>query len=179
MTRDELSGRVAAGERFEFIFFWRHTPVVPEIDERCLSQWSPHGFVVDGTKYATAEHFMMAEKARIFGDEETRREILRATTPKTVKELGRKVRHLDDAIWRRERFDVVLRGSKAKFSSDAKLKEYLLSTATRVLVEASPLDRVWGIGVAEDHADAEHPAKWRGLNLLGFALMEVRAVLAS
>jgi ribA/ribD-fused uncharacterized protein len=179
MTREELAERTAADERFEFVFFWRHTPVGPEIDRRCLSQWSPHGFVVGDTTYATAEHFMMAEKARIFGDEEVRQQILRATTPKTVKALGRKVRNFDEATWREQRFDVVLRGSKAKFSSDAKLREYLLSTASAVLVEASPLDRVWGIGVAEDHADATHPSKWRGLNLLGFALMEARAQLAS
>lgn len=77
-------------------------------------------------------------------------------------------------MWARERFGIVVEGSVHKFSSDQALLGYLLGTAGRVLVEASPLDRVWGIGLAADDPRAHDPARWRGDNLLGFALMEAR-----
>jgi ribA/ribD-fused uncharacterized protein len=173
MTRDDLIAHVAGGAAVDYVFFWKHTPVVAEVDARCLSQWAPYGFVVDGVTYPTAEHFMMAEKARLFGDEDTRAQILKATDPKKVKALGREVKGFDGAAWEKARFDVVVRGSRAKFS-DERLRAYLLSTKPRVLVEASPLDAIWGIGLAEDHVDARTPSKWPGLNLLGFALMQVR-----
>lgn len=171
----ELIDSVARGARPDLLFFWGHTPPKNgSIGRHVLSQWFPARFVVDGVAYPTAEHFMMAEKARLFGDDETRREILDAAGPAKAKELGRKVRGYDDDKWLANRFEIVVAASVAKFSQNPALREFLLGTGDRVLVEASPKDRIWGIGLAESDAAASEPAAWPGLNLLGFALMEAR-----
>ncbi len=175
---DLLRRAVAAGEAPAYLFFWGHTPArAGVVDKACLSQWYPAPFTVDDVTYPTAEHYMMAEKARLSGDEETRSQILASTDPREAKALGRKVRGFDAAVWERERFGVVVRGNEAKFSADPALRAFLLDTAPRVLVEASPVDPIWGIGLAADDPAAQDPARWRGLNLLGFALMEARGRL--
>lgn len=94
--------------------------------------------------------------------------------PAEAKKAGRLVRGFDEAVWRRERFGIVVDGSVHKFASDPALRAFLLGTGGRVLVEASPVDRVWGIGLAADDARATDPERWRGPNLLGFALMAAR-----
>ena len=88
--------------------------------------------------------------------------------------MGREVRGFDDARWCEARFEIVVQGNLAKFSQHPALGDYLLSTRDQVLVEASPVDRIWGIGLAADDTKASRPEQWRGLNLLGYALMEVR-----
>jgi ribA/ribD-fused uncharacterized protein len=125
--------------------------------------------------YPTAEHFMMAEKARLFSDEEARAKILAAKSPAAAKKLGRTVRGFHEQRWDRARFDIVVAGSRAKFSQNPELGAFLAGSRDRVLVEASPVDRIWGIGLAAANPDASRPDKWRGLNLLGFALMQARA----
>lgn len=117
---------------------------------------------------------MMAEKAALFDDQENRAQVLRAPTPNAAKALGRKVRGFNDKVWLQHRYDIVVRANQAKFSQNQQLNEYLLQTGSRVIVEASPVDNVWGIGLAQDSADANNPNLWKGLNLLGFALMQVR-----
>ena len=117
---------------------------------------------------------MMAEKARIFGDEETRQRIMKEEEPGIIKDLGREVKGFDPEIWDQHKFDVVVKGNLAKFGQDEKLKKFLLNTGSAILVEASPYDRVWGIGMREDNKDAKDAEKWYGINLLGFALMVVR-----
>ena len=117
---------------------------------------------------------MMAEKARLFNDEEVRAMILAEYNQMTIKKLGRQVRGYDDDIWKHERFNVVVKGNLAKFSQNVKLQDYLLSTGDKILVEASPKDDVWGIGLEESNPDVINPRRWPGTNLLGFALMEVR-----
>ena len=170
----------ASGYKMKFLFFWGHQPQRDGgIGPGCLSQWWPSPFEVDGRRYATAEHFMMWSKAMLFGDEACAAEILAATHPSEAKSLGRKVKPFDDATWERERFGLVVAGSIAKFSQHADLKAFLLGTRDRVLVEASPRDRVWGIGLGASNPDAADPARWRGLNLLGFALMRARHHLST
>jgi ribA/ribD-fused uncharacterized protein len=121
---------------------------------------------------------MMAGKARLFGDPAAAERILAARTPAEAKNLGREVQGFDEKVWEAARFEIVVAGSTAKFGQDPALRAYLVGTGSRVLVEASPLDRVWGIGLAADDPRAADPAGWRGLNLLGFALMEARAALS-
>ncbi|MGW0120902.1 NADAR family protein [Streptomyces sp. NPDC003327] len=174
-TIDTLTEQVRRGDRVKWLHFWGHRPHPDgRLTQSCLSQWWPSPFTVDGVRYATAEHWMMAGKARLFGDAEAERAALDARTPAEAKKAGRLVRGFDDAVWERERFGVVVEGSVHKFASDESLRAYLLGTGTRVLVEASPLDRIWGIGLAADDRRAHDPSAWRGLNLLGFALMEAR-----
>ena len=166
------------GTGLDFVFFWGHQP--PRgggVGPSCLSQWWPSPFSVDGVAYATAEHFMMAAKARLFADAEVEAQVLAAPTPKAAKALGRQVAGFRSATWERERAGVVVRGNLAKFGQHTELRRYLLGTGDAVLVEASPVDRIWGIGMAEDDPRARRPREWEGLNLLGFALMEVRARL--
>lgn len=172
---EALVGAVRAGEKVKYLRFWGHTPRRDgTLGASCLSQWWPSPFTVDGVEYATAEHWMMAAKARLFGDADAERAVLAARTPAEAKKAGRLVRDFDDAIWVRERFGIVVAGSTHKFASDPALRDFLVATGQRVLVEASPLDRIWGIGLAADDPRAEDPEKWRGPNLLGFALMEAR-----
>ncbi len=144
----------------------------------CFSQWWENfPFEVDCVAYKTAEHYMMAEKARLFGDAEMRERIIESGHPGEAKKLGRKVRGFEETKWEAERSRIVVRGNFAKFQQNPLLAEFLLKTGQRILVEASPRDRVWGIGLTAHDARAENPEAWKGLNLLGFALMEVRQTL--
>ncbi|MGW4216070.1 NADAR family protein [Streptomyces bacillaris] len=172
---DELLADVAQGKRVKYLPFWGHRPRPDgRLGAGCLSQWWPSPFTVDGVAYASAEHWMMAGKARLFGDAEAERAAVSATSPAAAKKAGRLVRGFDEDVWIRERFALVVEGSLHKFGQDPELAGYLLGTGDRVLVEASPLDRVWGIGLAADDERVERPREWEGLNLLGFALMEAR-----
>ncbi|MEU3605844.1 NADAR family protein [Streptomyces sp. NPDC035033] len=175
MTVEALTQQVSRGEKVKWLHFWGHRPAPDgRLSASCLSQWWPSPFVVDGVRYATAEHWMMAGKARLFGDAEAEEAALAAPTPAQAKNAGRLVRGFDETVWARERSGIVVAGSVHKFASDEGLRSYLLGTGRRVLVEASPVDRVWGIGLAAGDPGAHDPARWRGLNLLGFALMEAR-----
>ncbi|MFH8570710.1 NADAR family protein [Streptomyces sp. NPDC017993] len=177
-TVEELRRATAGRKRVKYLHFWGHRPQRDgSLGAGCLSQWWPAPFTVDGVRYATAEHWMMAGKARLFGDAEAERRAIAARHPKQAKDVGRTVRGFDEEVWRQHRFELVVEGSVHKFGQDAGLREFLLGTNSRVLVEASPVDRVWGIGLAVDDERAEDPARWRGLNLLGFALMEARGRL--
>ncbi|WP_345588760.1 NADAR family protein [Streptomyces marokkonensis] len=207
-SREALIGRVRAGARVKYLLFWGHRPLPDgRIGPSCLSQWWPSRFTVAGVEYATAEHWMMAGKARLFEDAEAERRVLAADHPAAAKKAGRLVRGFDEAVWERERFRIVVEGSVHKFASNPALRAFLLGTGRgerdeetpaedgrppagggrlpagggrlpagggRVLVEASPVDRVWGIGLAPDDEAATDPERWRGANLLGFALMAAR-----
>jgi len=170
-----LLARLDQAERVKYLLFWGHRPS-PDgmVGKSCFSQWWPAAFTVAGDTYATAEHWMMAEKARLFGDGDVRAEILAADSPAAAKKLGREVRNFDAATWDARKYALVCAGNAHKFGQHPDLAAFLLTTGERVLAEASPVDAIWGIGLAADHPDAENPAAWRGENLLGFALMEVR-----
>ncbi|KPI29444.1 Conserved hypothetical protein CHP02464 [Actinobacteria bacterium OV320] len=173
--QEALVRQVRAGARIKYLHFWGHRPRPDgRLGSSCLSQWWPSPFVVDGVTYATAEHWMMAGKARLFEDAEAERRALAAASPAQAKKEGRLVRGFDETTWQRERFRIVVEGSVHKFASQPGLRAFLLSTGEQVLVEASPMDRVWGIGLAADDEAAMDPQRWRGPNLLGFALMEAR-----
>ncbi|WP_229217079.1 NADAR family protein [Dyadobacter luteus] len=120
---------------------------------------------------------MMAQKAMLFGDLDTYDRILNARTPAEAKDLGRKVKNFDEDVWNKERINIVIQGNLQKFGQNKNLKDFLLNTKDRVLVEASPVDTIWGIGLAADDVKTENPSKWDGLNLLGFALMTARDIL--
>ena len=174
-TIESLQQAYKNDETLKFLFFWGHTPNKDgSIGKSCLSQWWEAAFTVDGISYPTAEHWMMAEKARLFKDEEQLNNILKAKHPKQAKAFGRKVKNFNPEAWDAHKYEAVRLGNFYKFSQNLELKEYLLQTQQRILVEASPVDPVWGIGMAQDHPNAHNPNEWKGPNLLGFALMEVR-----
>lgn len=173
----EVAQVITAGRPVKFLFFWGHQPGQAAVGKWVLSQWWSSPFEVEGSTFATAEHYMMWRKAVLFDDERTAARVLAAGHPKQAKDIGRQVRDFDETVWEAHRFDIVVAGNTHKFGRHPVLREFLLSTGDRVLVEASPLDRVWGIGLAADDPRAEDPARWRGLNLLGFALGDVRDVL--
>ena len=170
--------RLSADTDTRYVLFWDHEPLPGgEPGPPCLSQWWPAAFEVDDVTFASAEHHMMWGKARVFGDEASAEQVLAARTPRAAKAIGRGVAGFDSATWREHRWDVVVEASVGKFGSDADLRRYLDGTGDAVLVEASPDDRIWGTGLAAEHPDARVPARWPGLNLLGFALMEARSRL--
>ncbi|MFI7426367.1 NADAR family protein [Micromonospora sp. NPDC049836] len=174
----ELLAAVESGQRPRYLYFWGHRPQRDgSVGAGCLSQWWPAPFTVDGRTYATAEHWMMWHKATLFGDDAIAGRVLAADHPERAKALGRQVRGFDGATWTARRYGIVVAGSVAKFGQHEELRRYLLGTGDRVLVEASPLDRIWGIGLAADDPRTADPASWRGDNLLGFALMAARATL--
>lgn len=174
---DILSSKINSGEVFQFYHFYGHKQD-STFGPWMLSQWAKIPFFVNSIRYPTAEHFMMSEKAKLFKDDDVREKILSASTPKEAKEFGRMVRGFNESAWRRHRYDIVVRGNIAKFAQNDEAKKFLLATKPAVLVEANPYDKIWGIGISKDHAYAMNPSGWPGLNLLGFALMEVRKALA-
>lgn len=174
-SRAELSHFLLGGGSAEYLFFWGHTPKKDgTITKTCFSQWFESSFQHGGLTYPTAEHFMMAEKARLFGDSLALEKILTASTPAKAKAAGREVSGFDDGKWAEHRWDIVLAANYAKFSQRPELGTFLLNTGDNVLVEASPVDAIWGIGLAAEDPNAEIVDEWKGLNLLGFALMEIR-----
>lgn len=140
----------------------------------CLSQWYSCSFKMDDHEFANAEQAMMYQKAKLFKDHHQMQQILRTVDPKAVKALGRGVIGFKQSVWEVHRFDIVQRVTRAKFSQNEALKEYLLSTNGASLVEASPFDQIWGAGLKADDPRINDPNQWRGLNLLGFVLMNVR-----
>ena len=174
-TRQWLQQEFAAGRTRDLCLFWGHQPAEDgHLTKSCLSQWWMEDFYTTADSYLYAEQYMMAGKAQLFGDEEKRKEILACSDPKQIKALGRKVRGFDQKVWDKFKYAIVLAGNWYKFSQNRYLQEFLLSTGDSVLVEASPYDSVWGIRLPANSPEAQDPKKWRGQNLLGFALMEVR-----
>ena len=152
-----------------FVFFWKPPAV--------FGQWTMSDFESDGIHYNCAEQYMMAEKARLFEDHGALSKILASESPRTQKALGQKVRGFTEKAWRKNREQIVTKGNLAKFSQNSEMREELLETGDKTLVEASPLDRIWGIGLRADDPRVLDPHLWQGLNLLGKALMSVRDAL--
>ena len=157
----------------DFIFFWKiHKG--KEVNKSCLSQWYPSEFIIKGRRYNCAEQYMMAQKALLFEDEESYKKIIASSEPKEIKALGREVKGFDSVKWDEEKNRIVREGNFAKFTQKQELRDYLVSTEGKILVEASPYDNVWGIEMHESNSDILNPAKWKGQNLLGFILMDIR-----
>ncbi|KAJ7669037.1 DUF1768-domain-containing protein [Mycena rosella] len=168
----------------DYTFFWSTNHV-----NGWASQWYPAPFKatvkLDGVDqevdFPSNEHWMMLQKALLFSDEEVAHEVLAiAGTSKQdcarVKALGRRVRGFDEGVWAAHRERIVVAGTVHKFRQNADLRAKLFATGETVLVEASPFDRIWGIGCSEKDAISRSGDKW-GLNLLGKALVEARRVL--
>ena len=149
------------------IFFWGSV----------FSNWYPVTFEYDHHSFANSEQAMMYEKAKLMGDTYSLNKILRTKNPKIVKQLGREVKPWDESLWVRNRERIMVEICYAKFSSDPFLKKTILDTGSKILVEASPYDTIWGIGMGSWEKGIDNPSNWKGLNLLGKSLMTVRGML--
>ncbi len=160
--------------RKPMVFFWKDTE-----ENGCFSNWYRRPFVIDGIQYPHVEQYMMSQKARLFHDEVRYTAILRATDPNDCKKLGKQVTPFDPKIWDGAKYEIVKAGNRAKFEQNPDLKAKLLATGTAILAEASPRDKIWGIGKTARTAAEVDPSEWPGKNLLGKILMELREEFAA
>ena len=151
----------------KFTFFWSGP----------FSQWHKAPFEIDHMIFNCAEQWMMWQKACLFGDRETAKQILMVKNPREQKNLGRMVKDFNPDVWAAACKEIVKRGNLAKYSQNPMLLDLLSKTKGTTLVEASPYDRIWGIGLAEDDPKAQKRETWKGKNLLGEILTEVRKEL--
>ncbi len=159
----------------EKVFFWGHTEHDSKVTKACLSNFYPCKFEFNGKMFHFSEQCFMYQKALLFNDFEVASQILNETDVRKIKALGRKVKDFDNELWDKHKEDFMYNACYAKFSQNDKLKEFLLNTGNCEIVEASPVDNIWGIGFSSDKA-MENIGKW-GQNLLGKTLMKVREVL--
>lgn len=151
----------------QHVFFWTGP----------FSQWYHSNFVLDGIKYNTAEQYMMYHKARLFSNpfnDAIAEQILASTNPKEQKALGRKVRDFDMVWWNENAIQIAFRGNHGKFSQNKNLYNRLMNTGNSLLVEASPFDSIWGVGLNEEDAKKTPPEQWPGKNWLGIVLTDLR-----
>lgn len=148
----------------KYTFFWSGP----------FSQWAKSKFVIDGQTFNTAEQYMMYSKAQLFGDDEIATKIMATSNPRVQKALGRQVRDFDAQAWQIAAIDVVYKGNHAKFIQNPELLKVLLATEGTTLVEASPYDKIWGIGLDEAAAKRTPADRWPGTNLLGLVLTQLR-----
>lgn len=158
----------------DFVFFFGHSSTNPF---GCLSNWYPSKFTKDGIDFSNTEQYMMYRKALLMGDASSAQKIVSQPNPKKVKSLGRKVKPWDEKLWIEHREQIVYDGCLAKFSQNPDMLQVLLSTVGKKCVEASPYDRVWGIGMRATSPGVNDSKNWKGLNLLGKTLDKVRASL--
>lgn len=149
-----------------FVFFWGGI----------FSQWYPHKMTIDGVEYNCCEQYMMAEKARLFGDTESLESIMATDDPKKQKGYGRRVKNFSAPMWDKLSREIVFRANLAKFQ-DPELMKYLMSFGNEEIVEASPYDKIWGIGLSEEDPNALDKSKWQGTNWLGEEIMRVRETI--
>ncbi len=149
----------------KFTFFWKKS---------IFSQWSRSNFTVTGVSYTHAEQWMMAEKARLFEDDETLKKIMKADHPREQKDLGREVKNFNKDKWNKVAREVVFVGNMAKFTQNKDMQEILLATEGTTIVEASPGDCIWGIGLDMKDPRCNDRTQWRGTNWLGEVLTNVR-----
>ena len=187
----------------DYYFFYSSDPLKAkanngDVSAALLSNWSIAPFVIGGIRFNSTEQWLMYSKAKLFGDHEMTAQILatgaeysvanyKGPSPTTkaqnaimatVKKLGRQVKNFDEGAWNGQRKRIMLEGLTAKFTQHAASQHALLATGTRIIAEAAPRDRIWGIGMnAESARRLADSTKWRGQNLLGNALMAVRHTL--
>ncbi|NES73050.1 MAG: NADAR family protein, partial [Okeania sp. SIO2D1] len=142
-TRQELIDYVNHGNRVKYIFFWGHRQSKFGVTKSCFSQWYDSPFKDEGVTYLSAEHFMMAQKAKLFKDDVAAKKIMSARHPSEAKKIGREVQGFNQQIWQEQRFQIVVNGNLLKFNQNREIKEFLVSTSDRILVEASPVDKIW------------------------------------
>lgn len=158
-------------ENKKYTFFWK--------DKDVFSQWHKAGFTIDGVHFKTAEHFMMWKKAMQFGDADSAEKVLKSGHPSEAKKIGRAVKGFDKYEWEQNCKRFVYEGNYAKFTQNKTLLKALMDTGDTLLVEASPYDAIWGIGLVEEDAKKMPESEWPGTNWLGSILTQLRNDLRS
>ena len=153
-------------KRTKYIFFW----------DGIFSNWHESNFSFNNINYNCVEQYMMHQKAIFFNDIETSDKILKELYPRKQKQLGREVKNFNNDDWNVVKYEIVKNGIREKFNQNSELKNYLISFKNHIIVEASPEDRIWGIGFSEDDA-LQNIDKW-GENLLGKILTELASEFA-
>lgn len=151
----------------KYVFFWNGI----------YSQWYQAPMRIDGVLYNCCEQYMMHQKALFFGDTETAEKIMLTSHPRDQKQLGREVKNFNKDRWDKVNLQIVYKGNYAKFTQNEDLKKQLLETGNKILVEASPYDQIWGIGMGEEENGVDNPINWKGQNLLGWAITLVKQEL--
>jgi hypothetical protein len=148
----------------KYVFFWNGI----------YSQWHKSNMTIGRIEYNSCEQYMMHQKALLFGDDDIAEKIMEEKNPKEQKKFGRMIKNFDKGVWEANCLAIVYEGNLAKFSQNEGLKKEMLLTGNRFFVEASPFDKIWGIGLDENAENVENPSYWLGLNLLGQALTLVK-----
>ena len=171
-SKEKIIYKYASGQDLNFTFFWKTSKGI--LDEGCFSQWQISHFSFRGIQYSSAEQFMMAHKAIAFNDRETLKEIMNESHPRKIKKLGRQIVNFNSDTWDKYKYCVALIGNYCKFDQNEKMKQILINTGDNIIVEASPYDKIWGVGLNATDSRIMNPFYWEGKNLLGFVLMKVR-----
>lgn len=151
-----------------YIFFWKHT----EIPYGCFSNWSNHSITENSITFKTVEHYIMYHKALLMSDTKIANEILNVSGPLSAKHLGRKVTNYDEKVWSNKRKDIIYNALTLKVLQHKDVFDLLISTGDKIIAEASPYDKIWGIGYNANNA-LQNNNNW-GLNILGTSWMKVR-----
>ena len=149
----------------------------PDEENGYLSNWFISMFMYDNIKFTSMEQFMMYQKAIVFQDYEIANNILNIDDVAQIKALGREVHNFSEVVWNGVRQIIVYNGLLAKFQQNPDLKQKLLQTGNAIIAECAVRDTIWGIGLSMKDSKRFCISEWKGTNLLGFALMEVRKAL--
>jgi len=165
MNKRQTPGRITETH----VFFW----------SSIYSQWytTPKQFIEDGITYTNAEKYMMVKKAKVFGATDILEQMLETDNPRVIKQLGRKIPNFTDAVWDQHKMDIVTQGNVLKFGQNPDLLEILKEHKDKIIVEASPQDPIWGIGMHWDNDLILDSKNWKGQNLLGECIMRARTIL--
>lgn len=154
----------------DYEFFWQ--------SKSPFSNWYPCTFIdLDGVKYSSTEQYVMYKKSLLFGDNVSANLILSSKNPKFIKDQGRRVINFDEKKWKVNREKIMYQGNLLKFTQNEDLKQAMLDTGDRIFVEASPYDRIWGVGLRKSDPRINNPKQWKGLNLLGICLTRVKHMI--
>ncbi len=161
----------------EYLFFYGHKST-----ERfgCFSNFFSSNFTVDGKNYNCSEQYFMKKKQEMFDptNNELANNIMNTTSPFDIKKFGRQVKNYNDDRWNQARYEIMVEALVAKFSQNPELSKILLSTGNKKVCETTSKDVIWAIGLDMDDPNRFDETKWKGQNLLGKALMEVRDKLS-
>ena len=147
-----------------YTFFWKDK----------IAQWNMETFKENDIVFCCAEGYMMYQKALLFKDNIKAEEILKSNSPREIQKLGREISNFNEELWNQHKENIVIQANMLKFSQNSHLLDILLSTEDTILVEASPYDKIWGVGLGQDDPLIIDEKNWKGQNLLGKCLMEVR-----